>query len=159
MKSFKSKCACGIGAGISLCTIFMSLGIISAAIVGLSVNSENLREEDGGGRESVNAMNMMNMESMTMTNDPALSQNFIVAFFSGFWGEVLLFLSFGLMLVGIWFMVNKKVFVISVVGVIVLYISMYVYYSINLEIIGIVILAIAYVTAFSHKAAMVLKLA
>lgn len=59
--------------GISLCTLFMSLGIISAAIVGLSVNSENLREEeDGGGRESVNAMNMMNMESMTMTNDRAL---------------------------------------------------------------------------------------
>lgn len=74
MKSFKSKCACGIGAiGISLCTIFMSLGIISAAVEGLSVNSENLREkEDGRGRESVDEMKMMNMESMTMTNDRAL---------------------------------------------------------------------------------------
>lgn len=116
-------------------------------------------EEDGGGRESVNAMDMMNMESMTMKTDPALSQNFIVTFFSGFWGEVILLLSFGLMLVGIWFIGNKKVFVISIVDVIVLYISMYVYYSINLEIIGIAILAIAYITAFSPKTAMVLKLA
>ena len=71
---------------------------------------------------------------------------------------MILLLSFSLMLVGIWFMGNKKVFVISIVGVIVLYISMYVYYSINLESIGIAILAIAYITSFSQKAAMVLKL-
>lgn len=161
MKRFKSKCACGIGAvGISLCTIFMSLGIISAAIVGLSASSENLREEkDRRVSESMDAMNMMNMESMTITHDPVLSQSFIVTFFSGFWGEVILLLSFGLMLVGIWFMGNKKIFVISVAGVVVLYISMYVYYSINLEIIGISILAIAYITAFSHKTAKILKLA
>ena len=101
------------------------------------MNSENLREgEDTMVGENMDIMNMMNMENMTMSNDLILSQSFIVNILSGFWGQVILLLSFGIMLARIWFIGSKKIMVIVITGVIVLYISMYKYYSINLEIIG-----------------------
>jgi hypothetical protein len=87
------------------------------------------------------------------------SHNVIVAFFSGFWGEVILLVSFGLMLVGIWFNGKRKVMPLSVAGIVILYVSMYVYYSIGLEVAGTVILAIAYTSAYSYKVAKTVKLA
>jgi hypothetical protein len=148
MKRFLSKCAsCAGGIGICLCTIFMSLSVIGATAVGLSKNA-NSGNSMGG------------MGSMTTTNSAAsiVSPNTIVNFFSGFWGEVILLVSFGLMLTGMWFTGKKKVMPLSIAGVVILYISMYVYYSIALEVVGVVMLALAYTSAYSYKVAKMIKL-
>jgi hypothetical protein len=126
----------------------MSLSIIGATAVGLSKN--------------VNNDNMGSMSSMTTTTNSgasSASQNIIVTFFSGFWGEVILLVSFGLMLVGMWFTGRRKVIPISIAGVVILYISMYVYYFVTLEIAGAAILAVAYTSAYNYKVAKRVKLA
>lgn len=140
LKNFRSTCACASGGiGICLCTIFMSFGIVSSAVVGVAKNANDMS-------------NMGNMADMT-------TQNIIVTFFSGFWGEVILLLSFGAMFSGIWFSGNRKILPISVVGTIILYVSMYAYFSISLEIIGGIVLAFAYASAYSNRVARTLKLA
>ncbi len=76
-------------------------------------------------------------------------------------GEVILLTSFVSMIAGIWFSNssnNKKPIPIAMAGSIVLYVSMYVYYSIALEIAGMAILAFAYVFIYSHRVARVAKL-
>jgi hypothetical protein len=98
--------------------------------------------------------NMGNMAGMITE-----SQNIIVTFFSGFWGEVILLLSFGAMFAGIWFSGNRKILPISVVGAIILYVTMYAYFSISLEIIGGIVLAFAFASAYSDTVARTLKLA
>lgn len=148
MKSFLSKCAsCTGGIGICLCTIFMSLSVIGVTAVGLSKNA-NSGNSMGG------------MGTMTTTNSAAslISTNIIINFFSGFWGELILLVSFGLMLSGMWFTGKKKVMPLSFAGVLILYISMYAYYSIALEVVGVVMLAIAYTSAYSYKVAKMIKL-
>jgi len=113
MKRFVSKCACCTGGiGICLCTIFMSLSVIGATAVGLSKNA-NSGNSMGG------------MGSMTTTNSAAslASPNTVVNFFSGFWGEVILLLSFGLMLTGMWFTRRRKIIPISIAGIVILYVS------------------------------------
>ncbi|MDE1766872.1 MAG: hypothetical protein KGI27_11470 [Thaumarchaeota archaeon] len=119
----------------------MSFGIVSSAVVGAAKNANDIS-------------NMGNMAGMT-----TVSQNIIVTFFSGFWGEVILLLSFGTMFAGIWFSGNRKILPVSVVGVITLYVSMYAYFSISLEIIGGIVLAFAYASAYSRRVARTLKLA
>ncbi|MGI0088600.1 MAG: hypothetical protein ACREBI_11680 [Nitrosotalea sp.] len=142
MKNFRGTCACASGGiGICLCTVFMSFGIVSSAVVGVAKNANDMS-------------NMGNMTGMTMT-----SQNIIVTFFSGFWGEVILFLSFGAMFSGIWFSGNRKILPISAAGAIILYVSMYAYFSISLEIIGGIVLAFAFVSAYSNRVARTIKLA
>jgi len=148
MKRFVSKCVCCAGGiGIYLCIIFMSLGVIGATAVSLSKNANS-------------GNNMGDMASMSTTNSAAssASHNTIITFFSGFWGEVILLVSFGLMLAGMWFTGKKKVMPLSIAGVVILYISMYAYYSIALEVVGAVMLAIAYTSAYSYKVAKMIKL-
>lgn len=148
MKRFLSKCAfCAGGIGICLCTIFMSLSVIGVTAVGLSKN-DNTGNSMGG------------MGTMTTTNSATslVSPNTVVNFFAGFWGEVILLVSFGLMLTGMWFTGKKKVIPLSIAGVVILYISMYAYYSIALEVVGVVMLAIAYTSAYSYKVAKMIKL-
>ncbi len=116
----------------------MSFSIVGSAIVGVTKNANEMS-------------NMGNMVGMT-------TQNVIVTFFSGFWGEVILLLSFGAMFSGMWFSGNRKILPISVVGAIMLYVSMYAYFSISLEIIGGMVLAFAFISTFSDKLARTLKL-
>jgi len=98
---------------------------------------------------------------MKRTNTDALlvSQNIMVTFFSGFWGEVILLISFGSMIVGMWFTRTRNVIPLSIAGLVILYISMYVRYSIALEIIAAVILALAYASAYSYNFSKTIKLA
>jgi len=90
----------------------MSLSVIGATAVGLSKNA-NSGNSMGG------------MGSMTTTNSAAslASPNTVVNFFSGFWGEVILLLSFGLMLTGMWFTRRRKIIPISIAGIVILYVS------------------------------------
>jgi hypothetical protein len=142
MRNKKSKCACASGGiGICLCTIFMSLSIVGSAVVGVTKNANDMS-------------NMGKMAGMTIT-----SQNLVVKFFSGFWGEVILLLSFGAMFAGMVYSGNRKILPISVAGAIILYVSMYAYFSISLEIIGGIVLAFAFAPAYSDTVARKLKLA
>lgn len=146
MRSFKSKCACSAGAiGTCLCIIFMSIGIVGVASVGLSQHS------------NMNSMSDMTNKRVPTNGVPSIL-NIIITFFSGIWGEVILLISFASMNVGIWFSRNRKIVPFSIVANIILYISMYVYYSVTLEILGLLILFFAYFTAFSYKIAKTVKL-
>lgn len=141
MKDFKSKCACSAsGIGICLCTVFMGIGMAGAALVGVSKNSNDMQG-------MVSATN-----SVTSST---ISQNVIVNFFSGFWGEVILLISFGLMLYGMWSSGGnrKKLIPISTAGAVILYVSMYAYSSLALEIAGIIVLAVAYASTYSYRIA------
>jgi hypothetical protein len=156
MKNFKSKCACFAGRiGICLCTIFITLGVIGVTAVGISKNNNDNMQVGGGDIGSISGMTTM---TSTTTNANS-TQNMIIAFFSGFWGEVILLLSFVSTIVGMWFSnSSKKLVPLSMLASIVIFVSMYVYYSIPLEIAGLVILAFAYVSAFNYRIAKVAKL-
>lgn len=117
----------------------MSFGIVSSAVVGAAKNAHDMS-------------NMGNMAGTT-------TQNIMISFFSGFWGEVILLLSFGAMFAGMWFSGNRKILPVSVVGAMILYVSMYAYFSISLEIIGGIVLAFAFTSAYSSRVARTLKLA
>lgn len=154
MKRFVSKCAsCAGGIGIFLCTIFMSLSMIGATTVGLSKNVNS-----GNSMGDMGSMSSMT-PAMSSAVSSAASHNIVVAFFSSFWGEVILLISFGLMLAGMWFAGKRKIMPLSIAGVVILYISMYAYYSIGLEVAGAVILAFAYTSAYNHQVAKIVKLA
>lgn len=141
MKNFQSKCACSAaGVGICLCIIFMSIAIGGTAVIGISKG----------------ASNMGNMGSMSAD---MVQQNYIISFFSGFWGEVILLISYGLMFFGIWSSGNKRVLPVAIVGTTILYVSMYTYFSTSLEIAGSIVVAFSFALAFSDKLAKKIKLA
>lgn len=143
MKKLASNCACSAsGIGICLCIVFMTISVAGTTLVGVSKNA--------------NSMTGMGMSDMATT-----SQNVFVNFFSGAWGEVILLISFGLMFYGMWSSGGnrKKLLPLSVAGVIILYVSMYAYFSLALEIIGSIVLAFAYASAYSNKIATAIKLA
>jgi hypothetical protein len=160
-EDFKSRCACSAGGiGICLCVIFMSLAVAGTTAVGI------LKNADVGG--TTNGMSSMSSMSSTKSSEDAANtnnsslgpQNIVVNFFSGFWGQVILLLSFGAMFGGIWFgdiSSRKFLLPITVVGAAVLYVSMYNYYSIALEIIGVSVLAFVYASIFSHRIAKMVK--
>jgi len=145
MKKLASKCACSAsGIGICLCIVFMTISIAGTTIVGVSKNANSIA-------------GMGSMSDMATTQ----TQNVFVNFFSGVWGEVILLISFGLMIYGMWSSGGnrKKLLPLSVAGVIILYVSMYAYFSLALEIIGSIVLAFAYASAYSNKIATAIKLA
>lgn len=144
MKNLKNKCACSAaGIGICLCTVFMTISMGGATVVSISKN----------------ASAMSNMNNVSPTSSPIL-QNVFVIFFSGVWGETMLLISFGLMFYGMWSSGGnrKKLLSLSAVGVIILYVSMYAYFSLSLEIVGSIVLAFAYASAYSNKIATAIKL-
>lgn len=147
MKDFKSKCACSAsGIGICLCTVFMGIGMAGAALVGVSKNSNDMQG------------------MVSATNSAAsstISQNVIVNFFSGFWGEVILLISFGLMFYGMWSSGGnrKKLIPLSAAGAVILYASMYAYFSLALEIVGAIVLTVTYVSVYNYRIAAAIKLA
>ncbi len=144
MKKLASNCACSAsGIGICLCIVFMTISVAGTTLVGVSKNA--------------NSMTGMGMSDMATTQ----SQNVFVNFFSGTWGEVILLISFGLMFYGMWSSGGnrKKLLPLSAVGVIILYVSMYAYFSLALEIVGSIVLTFAYASAYSNKIATAVKLA
>lgn len=144
MKKLASNCACSAsGIGICLCIVFMTIGVVGTTLVGIS-NSAN----------SMTGMGDMSNMATTQT------QNIFVNFFSGVWGEVILLISFGLMFYGMWSSGGnrKKLLPLSAVGVVILYVSMYVYFSLALEIVGSIVLAFAYVSVFSYRISTAVKL-
>jgi hypothetical protein len=133
----------------------MSLSFIGATAIGLSKNANSGNSIGGMGSMSSNSM-------ITSTNSAissAFSHNIIVTFFPGFWGEVIFLGSFGLMLAGMLLTGRRKVMPLSIAGIVILYVSMYVYYYVSLEIAGAVILAVAYTSAYNYKVAKTVKLA
>jgi hypothetical protein len=159
--NFKSKCACSAGGiGICLCVIFMSLAVVGTTAVGISKNADAGNTVDD--ISSMSSMSSMKSSSEdTASSNDSSPQNPIVNFFSGFWGQVVLLLSFGAMFAGIWFggSNNRKLVPISIAGAAILYISMYNYYSVILEVVGAIILAFVYASAFSYRVAKTVKLA
>lgn len=147
MRKLASKCACSTsGIGICLCIVFMTIGIGGTTVVGISKNTN-----------SMTGMERNSMSDMT-TKQP---QNIFVNFFSGVWGQVILLISFGLMFYGMWSSGGnrKKLLPLSAVGAIILYVSMYAYFSLALEIVGSIVLAIAYASAYSYSIANIIRLA
>lgn len=147
MKKLASKCACSTsGIGICLCIVFMTIGIGGTTIVGISKNTNP----------------MTGMESNSMSTMTTIqTQNIFVNFFSGMWGEVILLISFALMFYGMWSSGGnrKKLLPLSVAGVVILYVSMYAYFSLALEIVGSIVLAIAYASTYSYRIAATVRLA
>jgi len=123
----------------------MTIGIGGTAVVGISKNTNSMTMMEGN-----------SISDMTTTQP----QNVFVNFFSGVWGETILLISFGLMFYGMWSSGSnrKKLLPLSAVGVVILYVSMYAYFSLALEIVGSIVLAIAYASTYSYRIATVVKL-
>ena len=122
----------------------MTIGVAGTTIVGISKDTNSMT-------------GMRGMSDMATTQ----TQNIFVNFFSGVWGEVILLISFGLMFYGMCSSGGnrKKLLPLSASGVVILYVSMYAYFSLALEIVGSIVLAFAYASAYSNKIATAIKLA
>ncbi len=143
MKNSKCTCACYAGfVGMGLCTMLMifSMGVVA---VSLSKNSNT---------DVMDAMPYMN------TNTSPISQNIILGFFEGVRGEIVFLASFGSMFLGMWYSGKRKLMPLAIVSAVILYISMYPYYSIGLQIVGTIIMAITHTSTYSYKVAKMLKL-
>lgn len=139
--STKAKCASCAGAtGIAACTISMTLAAAGIAAVGFS----------GSG------MAGMSSQSTNIALGSPLLQ--IVSFLTGFWGEVILLFSFGLMTFGMWSASQIRPMTLALIGAPILFVGMYAYFLIELQMAGIIILALAYATAFSHRAALATRM-
>lgn len=121
----------------------MTISVAGTTLVGVSKNANSVTE-------------MGAMSDMATTQ----TQNIFVNFFSGVWGEVILLISFGSMFYGMWSSGSnrKKLFPLSVAGVIILYVSMYAYFSMALEIVGSIVLAFVYASAYNNRIATAIKL-
>lgn len=134
----KAKCAgCAGAAGIAACTISMMLSGIGIAAVGLSTASGGM--QGMGGQTSAIA-----------GSSPIIQA---VAVLSGVWGEAILLGSFALMLFGMWSAKRTKPMALALIGAPVLFVGMYGYFLIGLQVMGIAVLALAYATAYSRRAA------
>lgn len=145
MKKLASNCACSAsGIGICLCIVFMTISVAGTTLVGVSKNANS----------------MIGMGSMSDMATTTQAQNVFVNFFSGVWGEVILLVSFGLMLYGMLSSGGnrKKLLPLSIAGAVILYVSMYAYFSLALEIVGSIVLGFAYASAYSSRIATVIKL-
>lgn len=143
MKDLKCTCACYAGfVGMGLCTILMVFSMGGVAAVSLAKNSN---------ADVMDAMPYMN------TNTSPISQN-IIGFFEGIGGEIVFLASFGSMFFGMWHNGKRKIMPLAIVSAVILYISMYPYYSIGLQVIGAIIMAVTHMSAYSYKVAKKLKL-
>lgn len=142
MKNLKCACACYAGfVGMGLCTILMIFSMGGVAAVSLAKNS-----------------NTEVIDTMPYMNTSPISQNIILGFFEGIGGEIVFLASFGSMFLGMWHSGKRKLVPLAIVSAVILYISMYPYYSIGLQIIGTIIMAITHMSAYSYKVAKKLKL-
>ncbi|MGI0008303.1 MAG: hypothetical protein ACRD92_01640 [Nitrosopumilaceae archaeon] len=143
MKDFKCTCACYAGfVGLGLCTIMMIFSMVGVAAVSLSRNSNT---------DVMDAMSSINTNT-------SISQNVILDFFEGVGGEIVFLASFCSMFLGMWYSGRRKLMPLTIVSAVILYISMYPYYSIGLQIVGTIIMAITHTSTYSYKVAKMLKL-
>ena len=126
-----AKCAsCAGGVGVALCTIFMTLGAIGVIAIVAAQSSS-----------------MTGMSLAQPIANPSVPQQ-VALFFAGFWGEVLLAVSFALILLGFWLSGRKFAVYSAISGIVILFFGMYVQFSIALEIVGAAFIAFAYAFAY-----------
>jgi hypothetical protein len=136
----------------------MSISMVGAAVVSVSKNAAKSAAGNTAsmsGMSSTNGMVGMKNTTAAMTSmQMSTTGNPIIDFFGGPWGEIILLISFGAMIVSIWTSgSSKKIIPIAVVGAVILYASMYAYVSIPLEILGSIVIGFAYLSAFSERVA------
>ncbi|HEU5220884.1 MAG TPA: hypothetical protein VFU58_02375 [Candidatus Nitrosotalea sp.] len=140
MKTHKTKAVCCVGVfGISLCTILMSISMGGSFAAAFSKDS---------GIQSTNSMNMEGQK-----ND-----NIVLAFFSSQWGDALLVASSASMLLGIWFSGKMKLIPLAVLGIVLMFVGMYWYYSISLQITGAAIMGFAHLSNYNYKISKLLRI-
>lgn len=96
------------------------------------------------------------MSLVTMNNHK--DSNAILAFFNSQWGDALLVASSGSMLLGIWFSGKSKLIPLAISGIAIMFIGMYSYYSISLQIIGAAVMGFAHLSNYSYKISKLLKI-
>jgi len=140
MKNSKSRAICCVGIfGISLCTILMSISMGGSFAAAFSKDS------------SVQSMDSMNMNDQKNTN-------IVLAFFNSPWGDALLVASSASMLLGIWFSGKMKLIPIAVSGIVIMFIGMYWYYSISLQISGAAIMGFAHLSNHNYRISKLLRI-
>ncbi len=140
MENHRTKAICCVGIfGISLCTILMSISMGGSFAAAFSKDS------------SVQSMDSMNMNGQK-------NNNIILAFFSSQWGDALLVASSASMLLGIWFSGKMKLIPLAVVGIVIMFIGMYWYYSISLQIVGAAIMGFAHLSNYNYRVSKLLRI-
>ena len=140
MKDSRSKAICCVGVfGISLCTILMSISMGGSFAAAFSKDS------------SVQSMGSMSM------NDQK-NNNIVLAFFNSQWGDALLVASSASMLLGIWFSGKVKLIPLAVSGIVLMFIGMYWYYSISLQITGAAIMGFAHLSNYNYRVSKLLRI-
>jgi hypothetical protein len=140
MKDSRTKAICCAGVfGISMCTILMIISMGGSFAAAFSKDS------------SMQSMDSMNTNSQK-------NNNIILAFFSSQWGDALLVASSASMLLGIWFSGKMKLIPLAVIGIAVMFIGMYWYYSINLQIVGAAIMGFAHLSNYNYKVSKLLRI-
>lgn len=135
--SIAAKCAnCAGAVGIASCMIPM---FVSAVGIG-SVVSVNGMSGMGAGSSAV---------SSSTTSPSVLAQ--ISSFFSGPDGEIVLLASFILMGFGMWYGRKLKPMAAGLAAAAIIFVGMFAYYSIVLEVLGSVIMVIAYLSVYSQR--------
>ena len=143
MKSARTKAICCTGIfGISLCTILMSVSMGGSFAVAFSKDSKVQMGDS--------------MSLITMNNHK--DSNAILAFFDSQWGDALLAASSGSMLLGIWFSGKSKLIPLAISGIAIMFIGMYSYYSISLQIIGAAIMGFSHLSNYSYKISKLLNI-
>jgi hypothetical protein len=143
MKNVRTKAICCVGVfGISLCTILMSISMGGSFAAAFSKDS--------------NIQNTGSMSSMNMSNQK--DQNIVLSFFSSQWGDSLLVASSAFMLLGIWFSGKMKLIPLAVSGIVIMFIGMYWYYSISLQIVGAAIMGFAHLSNYNYRVSKLLKI-
>lgn len=139
MKNPRSKAICCVGVfGISLCTILMSISMGGSFAAAFSKDS-----------------NVQSMDSMNMN---AQNNNIVLAFFNSPWGDALLVASSASMLLGIWFSGKMKLIPLAISGIVLMFIGMYWYYSISLQIAGAAIMGFAHLSNYNYKVSKLLRI-
>ncbi len=128
--------------GISICTILMAVSM-GGSFASLFLKDSNI--------QSTNTMSSMTMNVQN-------TQNPVLAFFNSQWGEVLLVASSGSMLFGIWYSGKRKLVPVAIGGVAAMFLGMYSYYSISLQIAGATAMVFAHVSNYSYKISKLLKI-
>jgi len=99
------------------------------------------------------------MQSMnSMNTDGQKNDNIVLAFFSSQWGDALLVASSASMLLGIWFSGKIKLMHLAVSGIVLMFIGMYWYYSISLQITGAAIMGFAHLSNYNYRISKLLRI-
>ncbi|MDC8451567.1 MAG: hypothetical protein LV477_01510 [Candidatus Nitrosotalea sp.] len=99
-----------------------------------------------------------NVQSMDSMNMNAQNNNIVLAFFNSPWGDALLVASSASMLLGIWFSGKMKLIPLAISGIVLMFIGMYWYYSISLQIAGAAIMGFAHLSNYNYKVSKLLRI-